>query len=79
MNTVLFPNATIGFSEKLFLVYNGYMCLMDDTLILSTSQNKCIEKAKILVKFCNNSGKIINANKTKFMVIIENTEDNDLI
>ena len=49
--------------------------LMDDTVILATSRNKCIEKAKILVKICNNSGMIINENKTKFMVINGNTED----
>ena len=54
------------------------VCLMDDTVILATSRNKCIEKAKILVQFCNNSGMIINENKTKFMVIIGNTKDNDL-
>ena len=53
---------------------------MDDTVILATSRSKCIEKAKILIKFCNNSGMIINENKTKFMVINGNTEDKkDLI
>ena len=56
------------------------LILINDTVILATSRSKCIEKAKILIKFCNNSGMIINENKTKFMVINGNTEDKkDLI
>ena len=49
--------------------------LMDDTVILASSLEKCIEKLLILKKFCISSGMVINEGKTKFMVINGTHED----
>ena len=46
------------------------MMLMDDTVILASSREKCAEKLQILKDFCTSSGMIINESKTKFMAIL---------
>ena len=45
------------------------LMLMDDTVIMSTSREKCIEKLGVLMQYCSDSGMVINSKKTKFMVI----------
>ena len=42
---------------------------MDDTVLLASDREKCLEKVDILLDFCNDSGMVINEGKTKFMVI----------
>ena len=43
--------------------------LMDDTVILATSRDQLRKKLHILNEFCQESGMVINEDKTKFMVI----------
>ena len=43
--------------------------MMDDTVILATSRDKCIRKFEVLLEFCREYGMKINASKTKFLVI----------
>ena len=43
--------------------------LMDDTIILATTRERCIKKVKTLLDYCGEYGMIINEKKTKFMVI----------
>ena len=51
------------------------LMLMDDTVILATTRERAIQKVKILNKFCDESGMVINASKTKFMVVNGTEED----
>ena len=51
--------------------------LMDDTVILATSRAMFKKKLKILEKYCEEYGMVINADKTKFMVI--HGDDSDKI
>ena len=54
------------------------LLLMDDTILLATSRERCIEKLGILCEFCSRSGMVINApSKTKFMVINGNVKDRE--
>ena len=53
------------------------LLLMDDTILLATSRERCIEKLSILCEFCSRSGMVINASKTKFMVINGNVKDRE--
>ena len=50
---------------------------MGDTILLATSRERCIEKLDILCEFCSRSGMVINASKTKFMVINGNVKDRE--
>ena len=50
---------------------------MDDTILLATSRERCIEKLGILSEFCSRSGMVINVSKTKFMVINGNVKDRE--
>ena len=62
-----------------FLSWVSVLMLMDDTVILSTSRDKCIEKVKIMLELGNEYGMVINENKTKFMAInATNSEKYDL-
>lgn len=49
--------------------------LMDDTVIVASSRVKLLEKIAVLKQFCDEYGMIINADKTRFMVV--NGEAND--
>ncbi len=51
------------------------LLLMDDTVILATSRNAAIRKFTVLLDYCHDFGMIVNAKKTKLMVINGNTED----
>ena len=50
---------------------------MDDTIIVATSREAAIKKLKILNEFCATSGMVVNAGKTKFMVINGKIEDKE--
>ena len=52
-----------------FLQWLHALMLMDDTVLLASDRDKCLEKVDILLDFCNDSGMVINEGKTKFMVI----------
>ena len=43
------------------------LVLMDDTVIFATSHEKLKEKLNVLSEWCNQSGMVINEDKTKFM------------
>jgi exonuclease III len=58
-----------------YLEWLHVLMLMDDTIILATDRRRAEEKARILLEFCNSSGMMINAGKTKFMAI--NGDDDD--
>ena len=51
------------------------LMLMDDTVILATSREKCIDKLNAVLDYCDNYGMVINEKKTKFMVINHTIED----
>ena len=52
-----------------FLGHLHALLLMDDTVILATSREKCEQKLKTLLEFCEQSGMQLNERKTKLMVI----------
>jgi hypothetical protein len=43
------------------------LVLMDDTVIVATSHEKLCQKLEILAKWCNQSGMVINEDKTEYM------------
>lgn len=45
------------------------LMLMDDTVIFASSRDQFQYKFNLLLNFCDESGMILNADKTKFMVI----------
>ena len=51
------------------------LMLMDDTVILATSREMCINKFKAVLDYCEDYGMEINEKKTKFMVINHSEED----
>ena len=58
-----------SFQQDGFLGSLHALLLMDDTAIIATTREKSIDKFKVLLKFCDDSGMIINERKTKLMVI----------
>ena len=52
-----------------FLSWLHLLILMDDTVLLATSRENMIKKVKLLTKFCDKYGMIVNEKKTKLMVI----------
>jgi len=58
-----------------FLDWLHALMLMDDTILLATSRDRALKKMKVLHEFCQNAGMVINADKTKFMVINGNDDD----
>ncbi len=51
----------------------------DDTVLLSTSRERMIEKLSLMSKFCNEYGMGVNESKTKFFVIHGTAEDNEAV
>ena len=51
------------------------LLLMDDAVILATSRLMCEKKMKVILKYCQEYGMVINEKKTKFFVI--NNEECD--
>ena len=62
-----------------FLRWISCLLLMDDTILLSTTREGCIDKLGILTDFCNRSGMEINQSKTNFMVINGSDADRSAI
>ena len=58
-----------------FLSWLHVLMLMDDTVILATSRRRLVEKLNILYDYCEDSGMVINTDKTKFMVINAHGDD----
>ena len=46
-----------------YLKWLHVLMLMDDTVILATTRISCIEKVNVLLKFCSESGMVINERK----------------
>ncbi|CAL4246672.1 unnamed protein product, partial [Meganyctiphanes norvegica] len=51
------------------------LMLMDDTVVMATNRDACLEKLDAVLRYCNEYGMEINAKKTKFFVI--NSEATD--
>ena len=58
-----------------FLGWVHYLLLMDDTVILSTDRQKCVDKLGIMMEFCKDYGMVRNSKKSMFMVINGSTVD----
>ena len=58
-----------------FLGFFHALLLMDDTVILATSRERCVAKFRIVLQYCNEYGMSINANNTKFFELNGNDED----
>ena len=58
-----------------FLRWLHVLMLMDDTVILATSREQCLQKLNIVVEFCNLYGMMLNQGKTKFMVVNSTRQD----
>ena len=58
-----------------FLKWISSLLLMDDTVLLSTTRERCTKDIKILTDFCNRSGMVSKQSKTNFMVINGTGED----
>lgn len=58
-----------------FLSWIHSLLLMDDTIILATTREKCEQKVSVLLRYCAESGMKINQSKTKFMVVNGDLED----
>ena len=57
-----------------YLSWLHCLLLMDDTVLLATSCQVAIQKAQVLIDYCNTSGMAINASKTKFQVVNGDTD-----
>lgn len=62
-------------SEDGFLRWVHCLLLMDDSVLLSTSRDRAIEKLRIMTEFCSQYGMQMNCAKTNFMVINGSEED----
>lgn len=62
-----------------FLSWLHLLMLMDDTVLLATSRVNIIKKVKLLIKFCEKYGMVINESKTNLMVINGNFTDKENI
>ena len=62
-------------TEDGFLKWVHCLLLMDDSVLLSTSRHRAIEKLRIMMEFCRQYGMEMNCGKTKFMVINGTKED----
>ena len=40
------------------------LLMMDDTVVVSTSRDKCIQKLETVIDYCNSYGMVINEKKT---------------
>lgn len=58
-----------------FLEWLHVLLFMDDAVILANSRQAASKKLSVLEDFCATSGMVVNAGKTKFMVINGNAED----
>jgi hypothetical protein len=65
--------------EDGFLKWLHVLMLMDDTVILATSRERLVHKLGILQEYCVSHGMVINADKTKLMVINGNSVDRECI
>ena len=58
-----------------FLSKLHMLLLMDDTCILASSREQCLNKLNILTRFCKDKDFVINQLKTQFFVINGNETD----
>ena len=49
--------------------------MMDDTVIMASTRDKCLTKVGIVLDYCESHGMFLNAHKTQFMVINGSSED----
>ena len=45
------------------------LLLMDDTVLVATSREKCLKKMDVVMRYCEEYGMVINEKKTKFFVV----------
>lgn len=53
------------------------MLLMDDTVILAMSKERCVEEINVLIDLCPEKGMKLNTKKTKFIVMSGTAEDRE--
>ena len=58
-----------NFGNDEFLGTTHALMLMDDTVILASSKEKCLEKGIVLLDFCQKYGMKINEGKTKLIIL----------
>ena len=58
-----------SFANDGFLGVLHALLLMDDTVLLATSREKCESKFRVVTQYCKEFGMLINVKKTKFFVI----------
>ncbi len=62
-----------------FLKWLHILILMDDTVLLSTTRERMIQKLSLMNKFCDDYGMEVNEGKTKFFVINGTIEDKETV
>ena len=58
-----------SFANDGFLGALHALLLMDDTVLLATSREKCESKFRVVAQYCKEFGMLINVKKTKFFVV----------
>ena len=46
------------------------LLLMDDTVLVATSREKCLKKMDVVMRYCEEYGMVINEKKTKFLWLV---------
>ena len=49
--------------------------MMDDTVIMASTRDKCLNKEGIVLDYCESHGMFLNVHETQFMVIKGSSED----
>ncbi len=62
-----------------FLKWLHVLILMENTVLLSTSRERMLNKLSLMKRFCNDYGMKVNESKTRFFVIHGTPEDNEAI
>ena len=62
-----------------FLKWLQILILMDDTVLLSTSRERMLNKLSLMIRFCQDYGMNVNESKTRFFVIHGTREDNEAL
>ncbi len=58
-----------------YLKWLHCLLLMDDTILLATTRDNCVNKFSIMIDYCDSHGMVINPLKSMFMVV--NGTEND--
>ena len=59
----------LSFGPDGFLNNLHMLLMMDDTALVATTRDRCVNKFRLMLSFCDEYGMIVNQGKTKFMVV----------